>query len=372
MSNKLYVRPTAEGDEAAVMAMYDHSRSLMRASGNTTQWVGYPTLQQLHADMQSHSSYVLTDAEGVAVGTFAMVAGDEPTYALIEQGRWLDSRTPYATIHRVACAPAQHGIAAQALAFAKSRHPHLRIDTHQSNSAMLHIVEREGFVYCGIVYMADGTERLAYEWWRHDEVPASLKQYVEQEVLPQYDHFDHAHRRDHARRVMARAMLMMPTPMTYAAAAMHDLGLAIDREHHHLHSGRIVRSCSELPRWFSAAEIETIAQAVEDHRASATTAPRSPLGCVIAEADRDIEPETIVRRTVQYGLSHYPQLDREGHFARTLEHLREKYSRQGYLRLWLDDSPNAAPLEELRQLIDNPTKLQQLFDQYFTSAAQTA
>ena len=127
----------------------------------------------------------------------------------------------------------------------------------------------------------------------------------------------------------------------------------------------MVRSCDRLRDWFTEAEVELIAQAVEDHRASATNPPRSLLGCIVAEADRDVEPETIVRRTVEYGLSHYPDLDREGHWQRTLQHLDEKYSEHGYIKLWLADSPNAEPLAELRQLIKDDARLRKLFLEFF-------
>lgn len=358
------IRDTREGDIGEVMPLYDHSRTLMRAAGNTTQWVGYPTEAQLRADMARGASFVVCDGSRI-VGTFAMVDGEEPTYGLIEHGRWIDGRTPYATIHRLAKAPGAAGVAAAVFAFAKQRHAHLRLDTHHSNAAIRHLAWKEGFVECGIVYMGDGTERIAYEWWRWDTVPADLREWVEREVLPRYDAFDAAHRRDHARRVIARAMQLQATPATYVAAAMHDLGLVEGREEHHTASGRIIRACDTLRRWFAEDEVEQIAQAAEDHRASATTPPRSHLGCIIAEADRDVEPETIVRRTVEYGLSHYPELDKEGHWRRTLEHLEEKYSERGYIKLWLADSPNAAPLAELRQIIDDRERLRPLFEHFY-------
>ena len=183
--------------------------------------------------------------------------------------------------------------------------------------------------------------------------------------MPQYDTFDTAHRRDHARRVIARAMQMQPTPMVFAAAAMHDIGLRDGRETHHISSGRMIRDCKALRQWFSDNEVEQIAQAAEDHRASAKEPPRSQLGAIVAEADRDVEPETIVRRTVEYGLDHYPQLDREGHWQRTLQHLDEKYSEHGYIKLWLDHSPNAEPLAELRALIHDHARLRPLFETYY-------
>ena len=363
------IRQARESDIDTVTAMYDYSRSLMRAAGNMTQWVGYPTREHVAADVALGASWLVT-ADGTPVGSFALVPGEEPTYGIIVRGRWMDPSSPYVTLHRMAKATAVHGIAETAFAFAKERHPYLRVDTHESNTAVRHILEQQGFVYSGIVFMDDGTERLAYEWWRHDTVPADLQAWVEREVLPQYDHFDAAHRRDHARRVIARAMLLQPTPLTYVAAAMHDLGLAEGREVHHLASGRRIRACRDLQRWFSDEEVEQIAQAAEDHRASATTPPRSRLGMIIAEADRDVEPETIVRRTVEYGLSHYPELDREGHWQRTLQHLHEKYAEGGYIKLWLDDSPNAAPLAELRALIKDEPRLRTLFNNYFNTNTQ--
>ena len=88
-------------------------------------------------------------------------------------------------------------------------------------------------------------------------------------------------------------------------------------------------------------------------------------GRIIAEADRQIEPETIVRRTVQYGFAHYPELDREGHWQRTLEHLHVKYAEGGYLKLWIPESPNAAKLAALRALIADEAQLRILFDKFF-------
>jgi uncharacterized protein len=166
----------------------------------------------------------------------------------------------------------------------------------------------------------------------------SLVDYIESRIIPQYASFDKAHKEDHARAVIERALEMgkgydIDTDMLYTAAACHDLGLAVDRKTHHLESGRIIRANKDLCRWFTPEQIETIAQAAEDHRASATTPPRSIYGALVAEADRMIVPETIIRRTVQFGLSHHPDLDKEGHWQRTLEHLHEKYAEGGYLHL---------------------------------------
>lgn len=198
----------------------------------------------------------------------------------------------------------------------------------------------------------------------------TLKQYIEQEIIPRYDHFDKAHRRDHVETVIAQGLSLAThyeadPNIIYAAAAYHDTGLSVGREVHHLASGEIVRKDRNLRQWFSEEEIETIAQAAEDHRASNKGEPRSIYGRILAEADRVIDPHQIIRRTIQYGLANYPELEVEGHWERTLEHLQEKYAEGGYLRLWIPESPNAARLEELRAIIADKGQLRTIFDRIF-------
>lgn len=207
-------------------------------------------------------------------------------------------------------------------------------------------------------------------------VRKDLQEYVESEVIPRYAAFDKAHREDHARTVIERAMAMgkaydIDENMLYAAAACHDLGLEADRKTHHLESGRIIREDARLREWFTPEQIETVAEAAEDHRASATTPPRSIYGCLVAEADRMIEPVTIIRRTVQFGFAHYPELDKEGHWQRTLEHLHEKYAEGGYLHLLIPGSPNEAPLAELRSIIRDEKRLRGIFEDIYRNETRT-
>lgn len=202
----------------------------------------------------------------------------------------------------------------------------------------------------------------------------SLVQYIESEIIPLYAAFDGAHREDHARAVIGRALAMgraydIDEDILYAAAAFHDIGLAVDRKTHHLESGNAIRADRRLKEWFTADQIETIAQAAEDHRASATTPPRSIYGALVAEADRMIDPETIIRRTVQFGLSHYPELGREGHWQRTLEHLQEKYAEGGYLHLLIPSSPNEEPLARLREIIRDKARLRTIFEKIYAEQA---
>ena len=202
----------------------------------------------------------------------------------------------------------------------------------------------------------------------------TLREYIETEIIPRYDAFDGAHRRDHVGYVIDESLKLaehygLDRDMVYTVAAYHDTGLAVDRKTHHLESGRILRSDELLKRWFSPEQIEIMAQAVEDHRASSNSEPRSIYGKIVAEADRQIDSLTIIRRTISYGLSHYPELDREGHWLRTLEHIREKYADGGYLKLWIPESDNARKLEELRELIRRPALLREIFDREFPQSA---
>jgi len=199
------------------------------------------------------------------------------------------------------------------------------------------------------------------------KVDESLKNYLETTILPLYDDFDAAHQRNHVDMVIEQSMaiaqsLNVNEDMVYAIAAYHDTGLTVDRRTHHLVSGKIVHEDAWLPDWFSTDEIEMIAQACEDHRASSDHEPRSIYGKIVAEADRFIDPDTIVLRTVQYGIANYPRLDKDGHWQRTLDHLHEKYAEGGYLRLWFDNSPNVTRLEALREIIQDESLLRKKFD----------
>ncbi len=197
-----------------------------------------------------------------------------------------------------------------------------------------------------------------------------LEQYIEREILPRYEHFDAGHRTDHVRTVIEQSLAHagrygLDPDMAYTIAAYHDTGLVNGRERHHLDAGRILAEDPVLRRWFTEEQITTMREAVEDHRASSDHAPRTIYGRIVAEADRVIDPVTILRRTVQYSLANYPSLDREGHWARCMDHLRKKYAEGGYLRLWIAESENARRLEELRALIRDTQRIRQLFDETF-------
>lgn len=218
------------------------------------------------------------------------------------------------------------------------------------------------------------------------DINSTLEKYIFEEIVPRYASFDAAHKEDHALTVISQALELLDgrdgwvaeqadvepfwltavdRAMLLTAAACHDLGLVNGRERHHMDSGIIIRADQRLREWFTEEQIEVIAQAAEDHRASGKGAPRSIYGMLIAEADRVIDQETIIRRTIQFGLKHYPDLCREGQMERAREHLVEKYGRGGYLRLWIPWSSNAARLNDLQNLIADPKALTSTIDMIF-------
>lgn len=201
-------------------------------------------------------------------------------------------------------------------------------------------------------------------------VSPTLTEYIERDILPRYDHFDAAHQRDHAEEVIKRSMALAEhydviINMVYAIAAYHDTGLCEGRDIHHIASGRIIREDKKLREWFSEEQIETMAQAAEDHRASSGHEPRSIYGKIVAEADRLILPEKVIQRTIQYTRDHFPDYDKEQQYQRFREHMMEKYSDTGYLKLWIPESDNAIRLEELRKTIRNEKALRAAFEETF-------
>ena len=202
---------------------------------------------------------------------------------------------------------------------------------------------------------------------RYDEIAA----FLEQEIVPRYDAFDAGHQRDHVHYVMQECQHLAqyyPTvdrAMLLVAAAYHDLGLEVGRKVHHTESARIIREDERLTKWFTTNEIETIAQAAEDHRASSDHEPRSIYGRIVAEADRQIDADTIVRRTIQFTFKHHHTTDREENYKRLMEHMAEKYSEGGYLKLWIPESANAQRLQDFRNMLKDPVAIRKKFDEIF-------
>ena len=197
----------------------------------------------------------------------------------------------------------------------------------------------------------------------------TLEQYIEQTILPQYEAFDAGHRRDHAQMVIDESLKLARAyeadeRMSYTIAAYHDLGLRYDRERHHIHSGEILVADETLRQWFTEEQILVMRDAVEDHRASSKHPPRTIYGAIVAEADRQLDPLVVVRRTMAYSAKLLPDGDFETLYQRSREHLLEKYAEGGYLRLWLNSERNVQGLEQLRAIIRDETQLRALCKEY--------
>lgn len=201
-------------------------------------------------------------------------------------------------------------------------------------------------------------------------VSLDLMAFIETDILPKYSEFDKAHNLTHVTRVINRSVKLAKNigadiNMSYTIAAYHDLGLEGPRAIHHMTGGRILAADMRLRKWFSAEQIKIMKEAVEDHRASASHAPRSVYGRIVAEADRDLDPETVFRRTIEYGIDHYPDKGKEEQWRRFSEHLNNKYSQHGYIRLWIPGSENEKNLRKIRELIIQTTHLREMFDRIY-------
>ena len=157
---KYEIRPALQAELDEIEKIYEDARKFMIQNGNPTQWQnGYPQRELLEEDIHEGNLYVVCIADKLC-GVFMFAMGEDPTYAYIEDGAW-QSNEPYGTIHRIAsCAS---GVFASAVAFCRGKCAHLRVDTHADNKPMQHLAEKHGFQRCGIIYVEDGTPRIAYE-----------------------------------------------------------------------------------------------------------------------------------------------------------------------------------------------------------------
>ena len=198
----------------------------------------------------------------------------------------------------------------------------------------------------------------------------TLEQHIERTILPQYDSFDGGHKRDHAQMVIDESLKLArehgaDERMAYTIAAYHDLGLRYDREKHHIYSGKILMTDETLRQWFTEDQLLIMRDAVEDHRASGKNPPRTIYGAIVAEADRQINPEVVIQRTMAYSKKLLPDADFETLYQRSKEHLLEKYAEGGYLHLWLNSERNVKGLEMLRDIIRDNSRLHALCQEWY-------
>lgn len=162
-TNPFIIRNSRPEDLERMQQIFAQAREKMVACGNPNQWTGgYPTDEMLLQDMANGTGYVL-EQEGEIVGSFMLAPGIEPTYIHIYEGKWLAPEKPYLTIHRIASAHGIKGVLPAVCQWVFERTDNIRIDTHRQNAIMHHLLRKEGFTYCGIIYLEDGDERLAYQ-----------------------------------------------------------------------------------------------------------------------------------------------------------------------------------------------------------------
>ena len=160
---KQAIRPALQEDIPVIMRVVEAAKGIMRSSGNIHQWVnGYPSESIIAEDIDKGVGFVMCNG-GAIVGYFAFIPSPEPTYARIYSGAWLDDILPYHVVHRIASLPQAHGVFRTMMDWCFSQDRNIRIDTHQDNGIMQHCIESYGFTFCGIIYLASGDERLAYQ-----------------------------------------------------------------------------------------------------------------------------------------------------------------------------------------------------------------
>ena len=165
------IREAKPTDIPEIIQVMEVAKKIMRSSGNMHQWGdGYPSDAVLLSDMEKHGGFVIEDT-GRIIGYFAFLPSPEPTYSKIYEGEWQDDVQSYHVIHRIASYPDVHGIFSIIMDFCFSRDANIRIDTHKDNNIMQHNIEKHGFTYCGIIYLANGDERLAYQKMRKEQEP---------------------------------------------------------------------------------------------------------------------------------------------------------------------------------------------------------
>lgn len=158
------IRKTQLTETDRLMDIFMQAKRIMRKDGNMKQWTGnYPSVEIITQDIQNGNSYVCLDDTDEIIGTFAFIPGPDPTYARIYDGDWIDDTQPYGVIHRLASTESSRGVAAACLQWCYEQIPNLRADTHRDNHILQHILKKHGFRYCGIIYLLNGDERLAYQ-----------------------------------------------------------------------------------------------------------------------------------------------------------------------------------------------------------------
>jgi ABC-type amino acid transport system permease subunit len=159
---QVHIRKSRMTDISQIMEIYKNARQFMAENGNAGQWInGYPDQNLVKQDIEKGCSYVCSAGDDIAA-VFYFAIESEPTYAKIDGGGWINEN-PYGVVHRIAATGHRRGIATFCLNWCYRNINNIRIDTHRNNLPMQTVLKKNDFVYCGIVYMKDGSERLAFQ-----------------------------------------------------------------------------------------------------------------------------------------------------------------------------------------------------------------
>lgn len=192
-------------------------------------------------------------------------------------------------------------------------------------------------------------------------IDPSITDYIEKHIITKYSRLDKAHNLSHVRRVIQNSLEIakdysVDYNMVYVIAAYHDIGLLKDRKDHGKTSAAFLLADKKLHTWFSKDQIHIMAQAVEDHRASNDHEPRSIYGKIISDADNDLEYISVLTRCILHGLAYFPHYDKDTHFDRIVEHLKDKYAEGGYLQTWLNSEHDKRGLSQIRNKLTSDLK----------------
>ncbi|MGD9901616.1 MAG: HD domain-containing protein [Spirochaetales bacterium] len=191
-------------------------------------------------------------------------------------------------------------------------------------------------------------------------IKRAIKNYIEKHILPIYDTFDKGHDSEHINEVIERSLRYaknidesLNIDMVYVVAAYHDYGMQIERKGHNFHSGKLLREDKNLKKWFNEEEIETMAQAVEDHSTSLNREPRSIYGKIVCDADKDDNLDRSLTRALEFCLSHFKDNSKEQHFEDTFKQMCLKYGDNQLVKFYLKDSQSEEYLRNIKALTKN-------------------
>ena len=169
-----------------------------------------------------------------------------------------------------------------------------------------------------------------------------LAQYIDDYIFPKYEKY-YSHGMFHIDNVIANMMMFadyydLDKNMAYVIASYHDIGLNIDRENHEKESAKILKNDNRLKKFFIESQIETMAEAVEDHRGSRKERPRNIYGECLSDSDRDFDIPILAKRQLATSLKNYPHLETfEDHFERCYEYICRRINKSGVFNLWTNN-----------------------------------